>query len=272
MRPHLSVRFLLPLLSLAWWLPPSPARGEDAPEDEFKDLPHEERKAGDDAKKRWFLIGPREKAEAPKEGFPLLVVLPGGDGGDGFLPFVKRIHLNALPKEWLVAQPVALKWKPAQQVVWPHDGLKVPGMEFTTEEFIEAVVTDAAKAKKVDPARVYALGWSSSGPALYAHSLSKKRSVVGWYIAMSVFHPKELPALTAAKGLPYRLDHSPEDKTCPFTDAQEAEKALKKAGAVVSLVTYAGGHGWHGDLYSRITEGVDWLEKSKAKPAKSATR
>ena len=269
MRPHLPLRFLLPLLSLSGCLLPAAARGEEA-DDEFKVLPHEERKAGDDAKKRWFLIGPREKAEAPKEGHPLLVVLPGGDGGDGFLPFVKRIHLNALAKEWLVAEPVSIKWKPNQQIVWPQEGLKVPGMEFTTEEFIEAVIADAAKAKKVDPARVYVLGWSSSGPALYAHSLAKKRSAVGWYIAMSVFHPKQLPALSGAKGLPYLLDHSPDDKTCPFADAQEAEKALTKAGATVKLVTYEGGHGWHGDLWTRLSEGVTWLEKNKAKPSRGS--
>src|SRR5688572_21802560 len=69
-------------------LVPGPgARGdEEKPEDEFKGLPHEEKKAGDDARKRYFLIGPREAEKAPAKGHPLLVVLPGGDGGEAFLP------------------------------------------------------------------------------------------------------------------------------------------------------------------------------------------
>jgi predicted esterase len=142
-------------------------------------------------------------------------------------------------------------------------------MEFTTEELIEAVIADAVKARKVDRARVHVLGWSSSGPALYAHSLGKKKSAVGWYVAMSVFHPNELPALSAAKGLPYFLDHSPDDKTCPFADAEAAKKALEKAGAVVNLVAYEGGHGWHDNPYARLRDGVDWLEKNRAKPAKA---
>src|SRR5688572_26183509 len=201
---RLARSFLAALLvsTPAWTCLPG-ARGEgegEKAEDEFKGLPHEEKKAGDDAKKRYFLIGPRETEKAPAKGHPLLVVLPGGDGGDAFLPFVKRIHLNVLAKEWLVAELVSVKWKPDQQIVWPTDRNKVPKQEFTTEAYIEAVIADASKAKKVDPARVYPLGWSSSGPALYAHSLGKAKSVVGWYIAMSVFHPDDLPSLSGAKG------------------------------------------------------------------------
>ena len=248
------------------WLPGARGDGEgEQAEDEFKDLPHEERKAGDDANKRYFLIGPREKEKAPEKGHPLLVVLPGGPGDDKFMPFVKRIHMNALAKEWLVAELVSVKWKPDQVIVWPTERDKVPKQEFSTEAFIEAVVADASKAKKIDPARVYALGWSSSGPALYAHSLTKKKSVVGWYIAMSVFHPDELPSLSGAKGLPYFLDHSPEDDRCPFADAEKAKASLEKAGARVKLVTYKGGHGWHGNMWQRMTDGITWLEENRAK-------
>jgi predicted esterase len=239
--------------------------GENKEEDEFKDLPHEEKKAGDDANKRYFLIGPREKEKTPAKGHPLLVVLPGQDGSDGFMPFVKRIHKNALGKEWLVAELVAVKWKPDQKTIWPTERKKVAKQEFSTEAFIEAVIGDVSKTKKVDPARVYALGWSSSGPALYAHSLAKTKSVVGWYIAMSVFLPDDLPSLAGAKGLPYFLDHSPEDETCLFSDAEKAKESLEKAGARVKLVTYKGGHGWHDNPYKRMIGGIAWLEENRAK-------
>jgi len=241
--------------------PPAPC--DEAPaEDEFAGLPHEERKVGDDAKKVYRLIGPKDAEAAPAAGRPLLVVLPGGDGGADFLPFVKRIHLNVVAKEWLVAQVVSVKWRDDQRIVWPSKGSPVPGMKFTTEELIEEVIADASKAQKVDPKRVYALGWSSSGPALYAHALTKKPSVAGWYIAMSVFHPQDLPPLTLAKGRAFFLDHSPDDRTCPFADAEKAEKALKEAKAHVKLVTYEGGHGWKGAMWKRMKDGLAFLAEN----------
>jgi predicted esterase len=50
--------------------------------------------------------------------------------------------------------------------------------------------------------------------------------------------------------------------------AEQAEKELKKAGAAVKLVEYDGGHGWHGPLYDDIRDGIKWLEKNHAAPAK----
>ena len=73
-------------------------------------------------------------------------------------------------------------------------------MKFTTEEFVEAVVTDVKKKVKVDPDYVFTLTWSSSGPAAYAISLQEKTQVTGSYVAMSVFVPNKLPALSKAKG------------------------------------------------------------------------
>jgi predicted esterase len=50
--------------------------------------------------------------------------------------------------------------------------------------------------------------------------------------------------------------------------AEQAEKELTKSGATVKLATYDGGHGWRGNLYSDIREGVEWLEKNHAPRAK----
>lgn len=263
---HLAARLLLAVSLLPCTLgrlhadePPAAAPADD----EFAGLPHEERKAGGDAHKLYRLIGPRDQAPAPAEGHPLLLVLPGGDGGAESLPFAKRIALNALGKDWLAAQVVSVKWTPEQQIIWPTEKNAVTGQRFSTEEFIEAVVADAAKARKVDPARVYALGWSSSGPALYAHALTKKPAVQGWYVAMSVFRPERLPSLTTAKGRAFFLDHSPDDRTCPFADAEKAQAELTKVGAKVKLVSYEGGHGWHGALWQRMKDGVAYLEEHR---------
>src|SRR5687767_11519778 len=75
-------------------------------QEDVADVTSEELKAGGDEKKRYFLIGAKEKG--PEGGYGLLVVLPGGDGGAEVNPFMKRVWKNALPEGWLVAQMVAV--------------------------------------------------------------------------------------------------------------------------------------------------------------------
>jgi predicted esterase len=234
-------------------------------QDDVADVPSEDLKAGKDEHKRFFLIGPAKGAKAPKDGYGLIVVMPGGPGTADFLPFVKRIYKNATPEGYLIAQPVAVKWKDGQEVVWPTAKVKADGMKFTTEEFVDAVIDDVATRQKIDPARVFTLSWSSSGPAAYAASLTSKK-VTGSLVAMSVFNPKYLPDLEKAKGHGYYLYHSKEDRVCPFRMAAQAEKELRAAGAEVKLVEYEGGHGWRGDVFGAIRDGVLWLEKNHAPP------
>src|SRR5262245_53655557 len=66
-------------------------------EADVADVPAKDILIGGDEKQRYFLIGLSDKP-APKEGYRLLVVLPGGDGGIDFHAFIKRIHKNALPE------------------------------------------------------------------------------------------------------------------------------------------------------------------------------
>src|SRR5258708_5550160 len=100
--------------------------------DDVADVAATELLASKDKQKRYFLIGP---AKAHKDGYGLVVILPGGSGSADFHPFVKRIFKNAVPEGYLVAQPVAVKWADKQQIVWPTAKSKVEGMKFTTEEF-----------------------------------------------------------------------------------------------------------------------------------------
>jgi RNA polymerase sigma factor (sigma-70 family) len=234
--------------------------GQTHPADDIADVPAEDVKIGGDEKKRYFLIGPREKADAAKADRGLVIILPGGDGGADFHPFVKRIFKNALKSEFIVAQPVAVKWTPDQKIVWPTEKNPVDQMKFSTEKFIEAVIADASAKCKIDPMRVYTLSWSSSGPAAFAISLTNKK-VAGSFIAMSVFNPKYLPPLDGAKGHRYFLYHSPDDRVCPIRMAKEAEKSLREKEATVKFQEYSGGHGWRGGLYDHIRKGIDWLEK-----------
>lgn len=234
-------------------------RAEDPPPDDVADIRAQHLTVEGNSKMRYFLIGPRENAVPPKSGFTLVVVMPGGDGGAGFHPFVRRLFKYAMNEQFLVAQPVAVRWNPSQQIVWPTKINPEKGQEFATEDFVEAVVKDVGRRHPIDKRFVFTLAWSSGGPAAYAIALQDATAVTGSYIAMSVYRPDWHPPVHQAKGRVFLIDHSPQDKTCPFSHAERAQRELTSAGAKVRLVTYEGGHGWHGANYPRVREGLSWL-------------
>ncbi len=213
--------------------------------------------AGDDKDKRYFLIGPIKKTEKA----PLLLVMPGGDGSADFNPFVSRIP-SALPNEFVLAQLIAPKWSEEQfsRIVWPTSKNSWTGMKFSTDDFVAAVVKDVSSRHSIDPARVYALCWSSSGPAVWTISLSAKSPLKGAFVAMSIFNEGLVPERAAAKGKRFYILHSPED-FIPISQAEAARDRVKALGGTVEYQTYAGGHGWHGDVFGMIRTGVDWLER-----------
>ena len=227
-------------------------------------------RAGDDdlltvkgqPKQQYYLIG----ADAAPKDKPcgLLVVMPGGDGSKQFHPFVTAIQ-QALPEGYLVAQLVAVQTDGPNKVVWPTEKLKDPKQNFSTQQFITNVVKEVKAKHKIDDARVFALGWSSSGSPTYASVLTPISLVTGAIVAMSVFHPQNLPSLGGAKGKRLVILHAPGDKVVPVRFAQAAEKQLKGAGAEVQYAEMAGGHGWEDDPLGRIKSGVEWLEQGAAK-------
>ena len=178
----------------------------------------------------YLLVSPQEGVQPPAEGFGLLVVMPGGDGSADFHPFVRRIHANSLNDSFLVAQPLAVKWTPEQQIVWSTAKNAVTGAKFTTEQLVAAVVDDVAKKQKLNRKRVYLLAWSSGGPAAYATLLQAESPATGGLIAMSVFKPDLLPPLSNAKGRGFYLLQSPDDTVCPYWMAEGASKSLAEAG------------------------------------------
>jgi len=232
------------------------------------DVPSKLLHAGRDARKPYYLIGPKTGARRPQRGYRLLIVLPGGTGGKEFHPFVKNIARRALPPGYLVAQPIARQWsaRQAKSLVWPTETHRWEGMRFSTEAYVEAVARDIAGRYRIDKRFVFSLGWSSGGPPCYALSLRKKRFVTGTFVAMSIFHPRLLPPLARAKGHAYFLLHSPQD-FIPIAHAQSAEAELKKRGATTKLVTYPGGHGWRADAFGKIRAGIQWLEQAAQKRA-----
>lgn len=233
------------------------------------DMSVEERRAGGDEKKRYFLI--RKPGEPPKEGYRALFVMPGGPGSADFKTFVTSITKFSLPKNYLGVQLVAPVWseQQAKNNVWPLEKNRSPGMKFSTEDFFFAVKTEVEKAHRLDPKHIFTLTWSSSGSAGYTLAMLPKSGVTGSFVAMSVFRPEWLPPAARAKGHPFYLYHSRED-FIPFAQAETARDTLSKAGATVELATYAGGHGWHGNPMVDIRKGIIWLEEQVAgKPAKN---
>lgn len=243
------------------------AHGQEAPPDtppDIADMKVQEFKARGDEKKRYFVI--RRPGEPPKTGWKTLFVLPGGSGNADFKTFITRMAKFALPEGYLVVQLVAPVWDAEQSknIVWPTDKLRVNGMKFSTAEFFTTVRAEVAKAERLDPRHVFTLTWSSSGTNGYLLSLLPNAGVTGTFVAMSVFHPDQLGSLNRAKGNPYFIYHSPQD-FIPIAQAETAREALTKAGAVVELQTYEGGHGWQGDAMGNIRKGIEWLEQRVGK-------
>jgi predicted esterase len=211
-----------------------------------------------------YLLEPVADESAASQPAPLLVVLPGGNGSADFHPFVRNIQRTALAGKYIVAQPIAKKWTPDEQIVWPTRGGKADGMKFTTEELVAKVVEDVAAKHAVDRHRVFLLAWSSGGPAAYAVMLEKQSPATGALIAMSVYHSNELPSPKNAASRSIYILHSPDDRVCPIRMARQARDVLRNAGAKVEYAEYAGGHGWQGDVFGNIQRGIEWLEKSVA--------
>jgi predicted esterase len=268
MLPALALSFLGLASAPCVQIPAGKPPAEQA--SEADDVPKpEEIQLGADANLRYLLHGPDPDAKEPPAGWRLLVVMPGGDGSADFAPFVGRIRQHVLGKEWILAQLVAPKWdeKQAKNVVWPTEKLTYSGVKVTTEKFLDAVLDDLGKKRKLDPKFVVTLSWSSSGPAAYAIALQPKTRVTASFVAMSVFYPQNLPPLKDAAGRRFYILHSPQDEVCALRLAEQARDELTKNGAEVEYATYEGGHGWHGDVFAEIKTGVDWLA-SGAKPAK----
>ena len=233
--------------------------------------PAEKLHAGGNDRMAYFLIGPAAESKAPEEGYRLLLVLPGGDGSADFLPFVKRLTENAVGDRHLVAQLVTPRWTAdqANQVVWPTRRQKIKAARFATEAFMHAVVDDVKRRYKIDEHYVFALGWSSGGPPVYADLVNPKSPLAGVFVAMSVFKPDELGDLSVAKGKGVYILHSPKD-FIPLRFAESARDLLAKCGATTTLDTYAGGHGWRGDVYGDIRRGMRWLEQHSARAEKGS--
>jgi predicted esterase len=254
--------------------PPTAAAGAQTPttpagaEGDLPDVPTITLRASYDNDKKFFLMGLKRGAIEPAEGYRLLIVLPGGDGGMSFKPFVQRVYRDALPPGWLVAQLVAPMWDDEQKnkIVWPTGPNPYAGAKFTSEEFLESVVAEVKSRAAIDDRHVHVLAWSSGGPAAYAAALRVGSPVRGAVVAMSVFDGAKAGAIDQAKGKRFFLYQSPEDTLTPLAQAEGAERTLSEAGGRVMLRRYAGGHGWTGDWTAAVKDAIAFLTQPEPIP------
>jgi len=190
------------------------------------DIPAQDLTVAGNRSMRYFLIGPRKNALPPQPGFKLVVVMPGGDGSEDFHPFVRRLYKHGMGDDYLAAQPVAVRWTPQQQTIWPTRLNPEKGQQFATEDFVEAVIQDVGRRRPIDKRFVFTLSWSSSGPAAYAIALQTQTAVTGSYVAMSVYRPQWHPPIVQTRGRAFLIEHSPQDKRCPYAQAQQAKQEL----------------------------------------------
>lgn len=203
---------------------------------------------------------------APDGKGGLVVVLPGGDGSREFLPWVENGLLAQRPEYCAGVLVTAVQWRDDQKIVWPTAQNRVPGMGYTTEDYVRAVVADVETRHRIDPARRIVVAWSSSGPAVYPLLCDANGPFAGGYVAMSIW-PRELRDTAGAKERRFFLDQSPDDRVTPFRFVRQAYDALTDAGAVVRLSVYDGGHGWHDQPLPRLREGLRWLLSDEPAPA-----
>jgi len=207
----------------------------------------------------YFQFGPKHRDPEPVKGYSLVVVLPGGSGNAEFRAWCEERYEDWVGSGVVMAELVAKKWTPEQEIVWPTAKSKVDKMKFTTEEFVAAVVWDLASRVKVDPRRVITVSWSSSGPACYRIHTLKKTPVTASLVAMSVFKRDQMDSKRVGKNRPLFLLHSPEDATCHYRFVGEARTWFGKSWSKIATDTYQGGHGWGGRSVEKARRGLHWL-------------
>lgn len=212
-----------------------------------------------DARKRWVVHPPLGERE-PELGWGLLVVAPGGYGNVDFAPFVRDTIRPAAGADYVVLQLLApeLEEGDMESHVWPLENLRDDRVDFTMEHVAEAAIERTTAERRIDPDRVWTMGWSSGGPLAYQMAL-RDGSVRGAFVIMSVFEPSWLAPLDGARDRAFYVLHSPTD-FIDMVHPERARQALRNAGARTVLQTYEGGHGWHGDIHGQVADALRWLE------------
>lgn len=206
-------------------------------------------------------------ASPQKQTFGLIVVLADDmSDGDELAAFWQKAIRQSLQDGYFVALPVAPKWNTHQPAVWltQRNVHQVEEARFSTEDFLNDIVTDVKRRYPIHPGHVFLHGIGTGGLAAYACSLNAMTPFKGFYLLSSPFKTAQLPALTAARGRRYLIQQSTEDRVTPYFLAKAADELLRKQSAVVKLVVTKGEHGYQFDPapWEQIHQAITWLETS----------
>ena len=91
--------------------------------DEVDDIPSSSYYVNGDKNKKYILIGPDKMTIELKMVLGLIVVIAPEQSGEGQELFIKKIY-KALPKRYIMAQLVPVKWTEDQKRLWPIEKTK----------------------------------------------------------------------------------------------------------------------------------------------------
>ena len=232
-----------------------------------QDLPVQHLKAGGDAHKRYFIIGPSVKATAAGQPLGLLVFLPGGEkSGEDWLDTGKGWARQLPSDQYIFAFPVSVRWNEKQTNPWPTAKTPEKGMKFSTEEFLEAVVAEIMKNQKIDSKRVFLFAYQQSATAGYAAGLRPQSPFTAISIGCGGLKSKDLPALGAAARRLWYLVSWPGDRGATPKEMQDARAVLSKTRAMVELKEYTEALFLGGKGCDAIKEMIAWFESKTGSP------
>ncbi len=197
-------------------------------------------------------------------GLGLLIVLSPGDGNGAIQANQwQEIAQAALKGRYIVALPVAPRWNNEQKVAWLTAANKgqVKEARFTTEAFVNSIVTDVSTAYSVDNAKIFVMGANDSGIAAYSSILDEKSRVKGAYLYNGTFKAAQLPSLKTAKGKKFFLFHEKENKQTPYLSASTAQLLLTQNGATVKLEELKAAIA--AEVPDKVAAALEWLESGK---------
>lgn len=199
---------------------------------------------------RYRLLEP----ESPEPGkvYPLVVFLHGsGERGND-----NTLQLTHGAQMWL--NPVNRERYPAYVLMpqCPSDGYwtyslrpedlapeKMPVGEPATgvAEAVIELISKLSEDKAVDADRIYVIGLSMGGMATFDLAISHPELFAAAVPICGSVNPARL---AAAAGVPFRIYHGDADPVVPVEGSREAYRALRAAGADVTLIEFPGvGHG-----------------------------
>ncbi len=211
------------------------------------------------------LLRPADMKEGEK--YPLVLFMHGAGerGTDNELQLVHggNMFLNPVNREEYPAFVLAPQCPPSSYWAYPSRPGSFAPYDMPEEVPITPIfmtlkdlLDDFLAMPEVDPDRVYLIGLSMGGMAVYDLAVRFPDIFAAAVPICGTVNPSRL---AAAKSVKFRIFHGDADTTVPVEGSREAYRALKKAGASVEYTEFPGcGHGSWNPAFCR-PDFMSWL-------------